>query len=81
MDENVFQQVDFGPLKEYLDKNGIGYNEHYPIPIHKQGAYLTDKLGSFPFAEYISASELSLPMYYGMSDEEVSYIIDVLNKF
>ncbi|MBR0131660.1 MAG: DegT/DnrJ/EryC1/StrS family aminotransferase [Lachnospiraceae bacterium] len=68
-------------LKEYLDKNGIGYNEHYPIPIHKQGAYLYDKLGSFPFAEYISASELSLPMYYGMSDEEVSYIIDVLNKF
>ncbi len=72
---------DKADFKKYLDENGIGHNEHYPIPIHRQGAYLDEKLGSFPFAEYISASEISLPMYYGMSDEEIEYIIDVLNRY
>ncbi len=72
---------DKAAFKAHLEANGIGYNEHYPIPIHKQGAYADCNLGSFPFAEYISANEVSLPMYYGMTDEEVDYVIDVLNRY
>ena len=37
--------------------------------------------GVLPIAEDISATELSIPMYYGMTDEEVNYIIDALNAF
>ena len=37
--------------------------------------------GMLPIAEDISATELSIPMYYGMTDEEVNYIIDALNAF
>lgn len=72
---------DKSAFKAFLESNEIGYNEHYPIPIHKQGAYKNSNLGTFPFAEYISASEVSLPMYYGMTDEEVNYVIDVLNRY
>ncbi len=32
-------------------------------------------------AEEISKTELSLPMYYGMTDDEVSYVIETLNDF
>lgn len=29
----------------------------------------------------ISATELSIPMYYGMTDEEVEYVINSINEF
>ena len=37
--------------------------------------------GALPIAEKISKTVLSLPMYYGMTDEEVNYVIHLLNSF
>lgn len=70
-------------LADYLDKQGISTNKHYPIPMHLQGAYkdLDILEGALPNAEEISKTELSLPMYYGMKDEEISYIIEKVNAF
>lgn len=70
-------------LEKYLNDNGIGTNKHYPIPLHLQKCYdgLGYKKGDFPIAEEISSTELSLPMYYGMTDEEIDYVIDKVNKF
>lgn len=70
-------------LEKYLKDKGIGTNKHYPIPMHLQGAYkdLGIKEGELPRAEKISCTELSLPMYYGMSDEEINYIIQCINEF
>lgn len=70
-------------LKAYLESKGIRTNEHYPIPMHEQEAYknLGFKHGDFPIAEEISATELSIPMYYGMMDEEIQYVIDAINSF
>lgn len=70
-------------LAEYLKEAGIGTNKHYPIPMHLQGAYAELNLpkGSLPIAEEISATQLSLPMYYGMTEDEVSYVVEKLNQF
>lgn len=70
-------------LTAYLAEKGISTNKHYPIPIHLQGAYASLHIpqGALPIAEEISATQLSLPMYYGMTDNEVSYVIDALNGF
>ncbi len=70
-------------LKSYLTDRGIGTNEHYPIPMHEQKCYqnLGYKHGDFPIAEEISATELSIPMYYGMTEEEVGYVIEAINSF
>lgn len=70
-------------LKEFLGNKGIGINEHYPIPMHEQECYMNlgFKHGDFPIAEEISATELSIPMYYGMIDDEVQYVIDAINEF
>lgn len=70
-------------LEQYLNYKGIGTNKHYPIPIHMQKCYmgLNIKQGEFPIAEEISSTELSLPMYYGMTDEQILYIIDAINEF
>ncbi len=70
-------------LAEFLAGKGIGTNKHYPIPMHMQECYkdLGIKEGELPIAEEISRTELSLPMYYGMTDEEIQYVIDALNEF
>lgn len=70
-------------LEKYLNENGIGTVKHYPIPMHLQEAYqeLGLKQGDLPIAEEISNTVLSIPMYYGMTDEEVEFVIDVINKF
>lgn len=70
-------------LEEYLNGVGIESNKHYPIPIHLQECYrnLGLKKGDYPIAEEISATELSLPLYYGMTEEEIQYVIDKINLF
>ena len=75
--------ADRDALEKYLNDMGIGTNKHYPIPMHLQECYSDLNLpqGALPIAEKISATELSLPMYYGMTDEEIQYVIDAINEF
>ncbi len=70
-------------LEKYLNEKGIGTNKHYPIPIHLQKCYkdLNIPIGALPIAEEISEKELSIPMYYGLNDSEIDYIIETINKF
>ncbi len=70
-------------LEKFLNDKGIGTNKHYPIPMHMQECYkdLGIAQGELPVAEEISATELSLPMYYGMTNEEIQYVIDAINAF
>lgn len=70
-------------LEKWLCDKGVGTNKHYPIPMHLQKCYsdLGFAAGDFPVAEKISATELSLPMYYGMTDEEIGYVVEMINEF
>ena len=70
-------------LEKHLNERGIGTNKHYPIPMHLQDCYrdLGFKEGDFPIAEEISKTELSIPMYYGMTDEEISLVVEAINAF
>ncbi|MBQ6679123.1 MAG: DegT/DnrJ/EryC1/StrS family aminotransferase [Lachnospiraceae bacterium] len=70
-------------LEAYLRAEGIGTVKHYPTAMHLQECYrdLGFKKGDFPIAEKIAANELSIPMYYGMRDEEIDYVIETLNRF
>lgn len=70
-------------LQQHLDDNGIEARVNYPVPIHLQGAYKDSgyEKESLPIAEEISRTELSLPMFYGLADEQVGYVIDRINNF
>ena len=70
-------------LEKHLNDLEIGTNKHYPIPMHLQECYkdLGMAKGSLPLAEEISATELSLPLYYGMTDEQIRYVVDSVNSF
>ena len=70
-------------LEQYLADHGVGTVKHYPIPMHLQECYadLGYKRGDFPIAEEISDTIISLPMFYGMTQAQVQYVIDVINQF
>lgn len=70
-------------LQKYLENNGIGTVIHYPIPPHLSKAYeyLGYKVGDFPITERYAETVLSLPLYNGMTDDEQSYVIEVINRY
>lgn len=70
-------------LAKYLEEQGISTIIHYPIPPHlsEAYAYLGIGEGSLPITEKYAKTILSLPMYNGMTDEEIQYVIDVINNF
>ena len=70
-------------LIQYLNDNNIFPGLHYPVPCHLQKAYalLGYTHGDCPNAEQLANHCLSLPMYAELSDLEVEYIIDTLNRY
>lgn len=63
-----------------LENFGIMTDIHYPIPPHKQEAMSNYVKGSFPIAEEMSKSQLSLPISFGASMEEIEYVCSKLNE-
>ncbi len=68
---------------DFMASNGISIGLHYPVPCHLQEAYshLGYKNGDFPIAEWQAKSCCSLPMFAEMTDEEVDYVIEKVNKY
>lgn len=68
-------------LQKYLNEKGIGTNIHYPIPPHKQECYKEWKDMELPVTERIHKEELSLPMSPCLTDAQVAYVVETLNKW
>jgi dTDP-4-amino-4,6-dideoxygalactose transaminase len=70
-------------LQGHLNKAGIGTLIHYPVPPHLQNAYseLGYKKGDFPIAETIAETALSLPIYPGLTDDEITYVCNSIKSF
>ena len=70
-------------LIAYLDEKGIGTIIHYPIPPHLSEAYryLGLREGALPITEKYAKTVLSIPLYNGMTEEELDYVIDTINAF
>jgi len=70
-------------LTKFLNERNIYPALHYPVACHLQKAYdnLGYKKGDFPNAEYLASHCLSLPMFAELTDDEVSFVIDALNKY
>jgi dTDP-4-amino-4,6-dideoxygalactose transaminase len=65
-------------LRGRLEELGVQTAVHYPRPIHLQPAYasLGHQPGSFPVAEELAATQVSLPMFPELSDGDVNRVID-----
>ena len=72
-------------LHDYLAEKGIGTVIHYPIAPHKQECYAKEAWNvpqlSLPITEMLADSELSLPIGPCMTQEQVKYVVDVINEW
>lgn len=70
-------------FQKHLHENQIATQIHYPIPPHLSDAYeyLGYKEGEFPLTEQYANTVISLPLYEGMTEEEIDYVVDVINRY
>jgi dTDP-4-amino-4,6-dideoxygalactose transaminase len=70
-------------LQRHLFDTGISTLIHYPIPLHLQKAYkcLDFKIGDFPIAEEIARTCLSLPIWPGMTLDQVEQVAGEIKRF
>jgi dTDP-4-amino-4,6-dideoxygalactose transaminase len=69
-------------LREYLLKNGIKTDIHYPVAPNKQKAMvgILDKIET-PIAEEIHQTTLSLPISFFHTEDDIHRVVEVMNKF
>jgi len=69
-------------LRTHLESQGIETSVHYPTPPHLQKAYEEANLekGSFPVAEELANHTISLPIWPGLTQDDVSRICEEIKK-
>ncbi|ESA31978.1 glutamine--scyllo-inositol transaminase [Leptolyngbya sp. Heron Island J] len=74
--------VDRTRLQQELAAEDIQSGIHYPVPCHLQPAFhhLGCGAGNFPIAERLSQEILSLPMFPGMTDNQLEYVVETIAK-
>jgi len=76
----VVQVQERDAVRSKLHEDGIETGVHYALPLHLQPAYagLGHGEGDFPVAERLSGRILSLPMFPGIGDAQVEYVVERL---
>ena len=71
-------------MHDYLADKGIGTVIHYPIAPHKQECYAKEVWNTsqlrLPITEALADDELSLPISPCMSQEQMEYVVRVINE-
>lgn len=67
----------------HMKAQGVMTDIHYPIPPHLSNCYkyLKHKKGDYPFSEYLADHVVDLPIFNGMSEEEISSVIKAVNCY
>jgi dTDP-3-amino-3,4,6-trideoxy-alpha-D-glucose transaminase len=79
----VVRTSDPEALAEHLREQGVASGRHYPEPPHLSAAYrdLGHGVGSFPVAERLAGETLSLPIFPGMTSEQVDAVIRAVRTY
>jgi len=70
-------------LKAFLEEKGVKTKIHYTTPLHLQpmARELGYERGSLPLTESQAERILSLPVYSGLKQEELDYVINAIREF
>ena len=68
-------------LRQHLLDHGVKTEIHYPIPPRKQQAMQGILTGSYPVAEELHATELSLPISVGHTADDVRQVAAMISQF
>jgi dTDP-4-amino-4,6-dideoxygalactose transaminase len=79
----VVRVQDRNGLRRHLREHAIEAGIHYPIPVHRQPAYL--KLGyatvSLPVTEQSAEQVVSLPLYPELTEQQLCYVIEMIKSY
>jgi dTDP-4-amino-4,6-dideoxygalactose transaminase len=69
-------------LVSHLRRKGVGAGVHYPIPLHRQPAYMKRGYSdvSLPHTEKAAREVLSLPMYPELTHEQITYVAQAVRE-
>ncbi len=69
-------------VAEQLQKTGIGWAIHYPVPLPLQKAleYLGYKQGDVPHSEQASKEVLSIPMYPELTEQQMDEVVSTISN-
>lgn len=73
--------VDRNEMQTFLKENGIPSMIYYPVPLHHQKAFRTNKNESFPVTEKLSKSVLSLPIHTEITRAEQEFIVSKIKEY
>lgn len=70
-------------LAKHLQEKGIPFGIYYPIPLHRQKAYLDDKYNEddFTVTNQLVTEVISLPMHTELEDDQIQYISETITDF
>jgi dTDP-4-amino-4,6-dideoxygalactose transaminase len=70
-------------LRTFLAEAGIGTGRHYPQPLHLAPAFawLGCARGSFPVAEAVARECLSLPIFPGITEEQLTTVVEAVTGY
>jgi dTDP-4-amino-4,6-dideoxygalactose transaminase len=79
----VVRTADPEALATFLRERGIGTGRHYPDPVHLTQAYagLGYRPGEFPVAEALAGECLSLPIFPGITEEQLEAVTAGVRAF
>ncbi|KAB1068383.1 DegT/DnrJ/EryC1/StrS family aminotransferase [Tamlana haliotis] len=90
VDNHVFHQytlkvkgVDRDALVKHLNEKEIPCGVYYPIPLHKQKAYLDERYveSNFEVTNQLVKEVISLPMHTELDNEQINYITTTITNF
>jgi dTDP-4-amino-4,6-dideoxygalactose transaminase len=79
----VVRTADPERLSHFLRERGIGTGRHYPQPLHLAPAYerFGYEVGAFPVSEAVAAQALSLPLFPGITQEELARVASAIREY
>ncbi len=75
------RHIERNKIRDYLLKNNIKSDIHYPLPPHKQKALLSYSNEHLPVSDEIHNTTLSLPISFSHTIAEIEKVVRVLNKY
>lgn len=77
------KSIDRDALVKHLHEQGIPCGVYYPIPLHKQRAYLDERYieSDFSVTNQLVKEVISLPMHTELDDEQIEFITSTIIKF
>ncbi|WP_460145098.1 DegT/DnrJ/EryC1/StrS family aminotransferase [Pseudomonas sp. S2_A02] len=77
----VLRVEDRDAFTSYLKEHGVSTDVHYPVPDHRQTAYILNETFNLPVTELASSKLVSLPCFPGLTSQQIDRVIEVVSNY